>query len=68
MKSRNVSPPLLCILSDSYFHLSIVKEADLIAELAVGYAKDDPTRVPRIVDLLHRNTQRELAQRLSLSG
>nr|WP_263377853.1 tetratricopeptide repeat protein [Granulicella paludicola] len=66
VKSRTVQPALLYMLSDSYFHLGKVKEADLTAELAVGYAKDDLTSVQRVVDLLNRNQQTELAQRLSL--
>lgn len=64
-KSRTVSPALLYMLSDSYFHMGKVKEADLTAELIVDYSKDDKASVQRTVDLLNRNQQTELAQRLS---
>jgi tetratricopeptide (TPR) repeat protein len=64
-RSRTVDPRLLTLLSDAYFHLSKPKEADLTAELAVDYAKDDPEEVQRVIDLLNQNQQGELAQRLS---
>lgn len=64
-RSRTVSPALLYMLCDSYFHLNKVKEADLTAELAVDYGKDDPENIQRIVELLNRNHQGDLAQRLA---
>jgi tetratricopeptide (TPR) repeat protein len=64
-RSRTVSPDLLYLLSDAYFHLDQVKEADLTAELAADYGKDDPELNARIVDLLNRNHQTELARRLA---
>jgi tetratricopeptide (TPR) repeat protein len=64
-KSRTVSPALLYMLADSYFHMGKVKEADLTAELIVDYSKDDKASVQRTVDLLNRNQQTGLAQRLS---
>lgn len=64
-RSRTVSPALLYLLSDAYFHLDKVKEANLTAELAADYGKDDPAMLQRIVDLLNSNHQTELAQRLA---
>ena len=65
VRSRTVSPALLYMLSDSEFHLGKVKEANLTAELAVGYARGDRDSVQRIVDLLTRNQQSEIARQLA---
>ena len=40
-------------------------EANLTAELAAAYAKDDPATIDGITELLNRNGQTELAQKLS---
>jgi predicted Zn-dependent protease len=64
-RSRTVSPALLYMLSDADFHLGKLQEADLAAELAHDYGKDDPANQARIVDLLQRNHQSALAARLS---
>ena len=64
-RSRTVSPPLLYLLSDAYFHLGQVKEADLTAELAADYGKDDPAIVQRLTELLNSNHQGDLAGRLA---
>lgn len=64
-RSKTVVPALLYMLCDSYFHLGKVKDADLTAELAVGYGKSDPAITKGILDLLERNQQTELVQRLS---
>ena len=65
-RSRTVNPGLLYMLCDAYFRLGKLKEADLTAELIAGYAKDDREMVQRLLDLLNRNQQTELAQRLSM--
>jgi tetratricopeptide (TPR) repeat protein len=64
-RSRTVDPRLLYLLSDAYFHLNKPKEADLTAELAADYGKDDPASVQRVIELLNSHQQTELAQRLS---
>lgn len=64
-RSRTVSPALLYMLSDAYFHLGKVKDADLTAELAVDYAHGDHASIQRVVDLLNLNRQTELAGRLA---
>ena len=64
-KSRTVNPALLYMLSDSYFHLGRVKDADLTAELAVDYAKGDPEKVQRVINLLNSNQQTEVARQLA---
>jgi tetratricopeptide (TPR) repeat protein len=65
VKSRTVVPSLLYLLCDSYFRLGKVKEANLTAELLVDYSKNQPTVIQGVVDLLNRNGQTELAQRLA---
>ncbi len=62
-RSRTVSPALLYLLSDAYFHLDRVREANLTAELAADYGKDDPALLQRIADLLNREHQPPLARR-----
>ena len=64
-KSRTVSPALLYMLSDAFFHLGKVKDADLTAELAVDYARGDGATIDRIVDLLNRNKQDEVARQIA---
>lgn len=65
-RSKTVSPYFLYMLCDSYFHLGKVKEADLTAELSVDYGKARSQDILRgVIDLLERNQQTELAQRLS---
>ncbi len=63
-KSKTMAPSLLYMLCDSYFHLSKVKEADLTAELAIAYSKNQPEVVQGVLDLLNRNQQQDLADRL----
>lgn len=65
-KANGASPYFLYMLCDSYFHLGKVKEADLTAELIVDYGNSQPENLLRgTIDLLNRNHQAELAQRLS---
>ena len=63
-QSKTTVPSLLFILCDSYFHLGDVKNANLTAELLVTYSKDQPEAVQGVIDLLNRNQQQELAQKL----
>ena len=64
-RSHTRNPVLLLPLCDTYFRLGNVKEANLTAELAAAYAKDDPATIDSLAELLHRNGQAELAQKLS---
>jgi tetratricopeptide (TPR) repeat protein len=64
-RSKTVEPSLLYMLCDSYFHVGKVKDADLTAELLSAYSKGDPEVMRGLIDLLKRNEQTELAQRLS---
>jgi tetratricopeptide (TPR) repeat protein len=63
-KSKTMVPSLLFILCDSYFHLGDVKNANLTAELLVTYSKNQPEAVQGVIDLLNRNQQQDLAQKL----
>lgn len=62
--SKTTDPSLLFILCDSYFHLGNVKDANLTAELLVTYSKHQPEAVQGVIDLLNRNQQHDLAQKL----
>lgn len=64
-KSKTATPELLYMLSDSYFHLGKVDEAKLAAEAAVAYGRNKPEFTKEVNELLVRNRQTELAQRLS---
>jgi tetratricopeptide (TPR) repeat protein len=64
-RSKTIEPSLLYMLCDSYFHTGKVKDADLTAELLTAYSKGDPEVMRGLIDLLKRNQQTELAQRLS---
>ena len=64
-KSRTMTPELLYMLSDSYFHLGKVSDANLTAETAAAYGRRNPDFMKNLLDLLQRNGQADLAQRLS---
>jgi len=64
-KSKTMTPELLYMLSDSYFHLGKVEDADLTAEAAAAYARNKPEFMPGLIELLARNGQSDLAKRLS---
>ena len=67
-KSKTATPELLYMLSDSYFHLGKVEDADLTAEAAAAYTRNKPEFIKQLNELLLRNEQTELAQRLSGQG
>jgi tetratricopeptide (TPR) repeat protein len=64
-KSRTMTPELLYMLCDSYFHMGKIVDADLTAETAAAYGRNNPELMKGLLDLLRRNGQTELAQRLS---
>ena len=64
-KSRTMTPELLYMLCDSYFHLGKTADADLTAETAAAYGRNNPELMKGLLDLLQRNGQTELTQRLS---
>jgi tetratricopeptide (TPR) repeat protein len=64
-KSRTLTPELLYMLCDSYFHTGKISDANLTAETIAAYGRNRPQVMKDLVDLLHRNGQTELAQRLS---
>ncbi len=64
-KSKTMTPELIYMLCDSYFHLSRPSDADLEAETAATYGRNDLQFMRSLVDLLRRNQQTELAARLS---
>ncbi|HEY3618318.1 MAG TPA: tetratricopeptide repeat protein [Candidatus Sulfotelmatobacter sp.] len=64
-KSRTMTPELLYMLCDSYFHLGKVSDANLTAETIAAYGRNNPAVMKELNELLLRNGQTELAQRLS---
>jgi tetratricopeptide (TPR) repeat protein len=64
-KSKTMTPELLYMLCDSYFHLGKISDADLTAETVDGYGRSKPEIMKALIDLLNHNGQKELAQRLS---
>lgn len=65
-KSHTMTPELLYQLCDSYFHLKKIQDADLTAELVAAYGKNNQELLKELENLLQRNGQTELAQRLRL--
>jgi tetratricopeptide (TPR) repeat protein len=63
-KSRTMTPELLYMLCDSYFHVGKVEDADLNAEAMAAYARNKPAVMQGLIELLNRNGQSELAKRL----
>jgi tetratricopeptide (TPR) repeat protein len=64
-KSKTMTPELLYMLCDSYFHLGKASEADLNAETAAAYGRNNSQFMKDLIDLLQRNGQPDLAQRFS---
>jgi tetratricopeptide (TPR) repeat protein len=64
-KSRTMTPELLYMLCDSYFRTGKVADADLTAETLAAYGRNNAELMKGLIDLLQRNGQTELAQRLS---
>jgi len=64
-KSKTVTPELIYMLCDAYFHLNRPTDADLNAETAAVYGRHDPQFMSGLIDLLRRNQQDELADCLA---
>jgi len=64
-KSRTMTPELLYMLCDAYFHLGKATEANLNAEAAAAYGWNNPGLMSDLIELLKRNGQAELASRMS---
>jgi tetratricopeptide (TPR) repeat protein len=65
VNSRTTVPALLYMLCDSYFRLGKVTMADSTAEILAAYGHNTPDLIQDLIDLLNRNQQTELAQRIS---
>jgi tetratricopeptide (TPR) repeat protein len=63
-KSKTTTPELLYMLCDSYFRLGKIAEGDLNAEAMAAYAKNKPDVMRGLIELLNRNQQTALANRL----
>jgi tetratricopeptide (TPR) repeat protein len=67
-KSKTTTPELLYLLCDSYFHLGKTDDANLTAELAAAYGRNNPLLMKDLVELLTRNDQSDLAKRISANS
>jgi len=67
-KSKTVTPELIYLLCDAYFRLNQPVEADLNAETAAVYGRHNPQFILGLIDLLRRNGQNELADRLAANA
>ncbi|MFZ3341857.1 MAG: tetratricopeptide repeat protein [Terriglobales bacterium] len=65
--SRTMNPELLYMLSDSYFRTGKISDANLTAETAAAYGRNNRDFLKQLNDLLLRNGQADLAQRLSVN-
>ncbi|MFZ0734017.1 MAG: tetratricopeptide repeat protein [Candidatus Sulfotelmatobacter sp.] len=63
-KSKTMTPELLYMLCDSYFHLGKVEDARLNAEAMAAYARNKPNVMQGLIELLVQNGQSDLAKRL----
>ncbi len=66
-QSKTMTPELLYLLCDSYFHLDDVLHANLTAEITAAYGRNNRDVMRDLVDLLNRNGQTELAQNIASS-
>lgn len=67
-KSKTVTPELIYLLCDAYFHLNRPADADLNAETAAVYGRGDAQFMRGLVNLLRANRQVELADRLAANA
>jgi len=63
-RSKTMTPELLYMLCDAEFRVGKIEDANLNAEAAAAYAKNNPKLISGLIDLLNRNGQTELAKRL----
>jgi tetratricopeptide (TPR) repeat protein len=63
--SRTRNSMLLYMLCDSFFHLGKKLDAELTAEVLASYARSEPEAMRALIDLLGRNGESDLAQRLA---
>lgn len=64
-RSKTISPELLYMLCDSYFHLGKIDDANLNAEAAAAYGRNDAEFMRGLLELLRRNQQTALANQLA---
>lgn len=64
-KSRTMTPELLYMLCDSYFRTGKIADANLTAEVVAAYGRNSPQVMKDLIELLRRNGQAELVQRLA---
>jgi tetratricopeptide (TPR) repeat protein len=64
-KSKTMIPELLYMLADSDFHLGKADEADLVAETAAAYGRNNPQLVRGLEELLIKNGQTEMVRKLA---
>jgi tetratricopeptide (TPR) repeat protein len=64
VKSKTMTPELLYMLSDADFHLGKMQDADLVAETAAAYGRNNSGFMRGLVALLARNGQAGLAHQL----
>lgn len=64
-KSETRDPALLYMLCDSYFHLGRAHDAKITAETLAAYARNEPQVMRGLINLLNRNGESALAQRLA---
>jgi tetratricopeptide (TPR) repeat protein len=67
-KSRTMTPELLYMLCDAYFHLGKTADAALNAEATAAYGRNDPQLMNDLLDLLRRNGQSALADSLAANA
>ena len=65
VKSKTMTPELLYMLSDADFHLGRMMDADLVAETAAAYGRNDSRFMRGLLELLARNGQTDLARQLA---
>jgi hypothetical protein len=60
-----MTPELLYMLADSDFHLGKSEDADLVAETAAAYGRNNLQLVRGLEQLLIKNGQADLARKLA---
>jgi tetratricopeptide (TPR) repeat protein len=64
-KSHTMTPELLYLMSDAYFRMGKVQEANLAAELVAAYGRQNALLMNELMQCLRQHGQTETMQRLS---
>jgi tetratricopeptide (TPR) repeat protein len=64
-KSKTTNPAFMYMLCDAYYHLGRKQDAAVTAEALAAYSRNNPQVIDSLINLVNRNGDTVLAQRIS---